>query len=302
MNLSATPSGIQASQLAREWSWITSSAPTGADQPRRCARWRKPGDPCREYGRVDRPVRVRQVHTVAPFWARSTAPTPTTVLIDNFDLATARQSELIAHRRRVGFVFQRFNLLPALTVIDNVIAPVLPKRTDFDKSERAAQLLTAVGLEARGHSLPSELSGGQQQRVAIARALMNRPRLLLADEPTGNLELNHRRGDPRAHRSTTNRARDDRRGGDTRPCSRLSRRPGHPFARRSNTPTRPDRCLAAPPRSSSPESTTCRTDPGPVVVHGDCGIGDDLGHERLDLAVAAPPKELSKQVGDHPLG
>lgn len=110
------------------------------------------------------------------------------VLIDDFDLATARQSELIAHRQRVGFVFQRFNLLPALTVVDNVIAPVLPKRTDFDKRERAVRLLAEVGLGARGHSLPSELSGGQQQRVAIARALINRPRLLLADEPTGNLD------------------------------------------------------------------------------------------------------------------
>lgn len=110
------------------------------------------------------------------------------VLIDDLDLARARQSELIAHRQRVGFVFQRFNLLPALTVVDNVIVPVLPKRTDFDKRERATQLLADVGLEARGHALPSELSGGQQQRVAIARALINRPRLLLADEPTGNLD------------------------------------------------------------------------------------------------------------------
>jgi putative ABC transport system ATP-binding protein len=96
--------------------------------------------------------------------------------------------ELAAYRRRVGFVFQRYNLLPALTVIDNVMAPVLPYRVDFDKQARARELLSIVGLAARADSLPSRLSGGQQQRVAIARALINRPPLVLADEPTGNLD------------------------------------------------------------------------------------------------------------------
>jgi putative ABC transport system ATP-binding protein len=88
----------------------------------------------------------------------------------------------------VGFVFQRFHLLPALTNQDNVAAPLLPYTTDFDKHERARDLLTMVGLEDRADSLPSKLSGGQQQRVAVARALVNRPSLLLADEPTGNLD------------------------------------------------------------------------------------------------------------------
>jgi putative ABC transport system ATP-binding protein len=96
--------------------------------------------------------------------------------------------ELAAHRRRVGFIFQRFNLLPALTVVDNVMAPVLPYRVDFDKEARARELLAAVGLAGRETSLPSRLSGGQQQRVAVARALINRPPLVLADEPTGNLD------------------------------------------------------------------------------------------------------------------
>jgi putative ABC transport system ATP-binding protein len=96
--------------------------------------------------------------------------------------------ELAAHRRRAGFVFQRFNLLPALTVLDNVLAPALPHRVDFDREERARELLAAVGLEGREASLPSRLSGGQQQRVAIARALINRPPVVLADEPTGNLD------------------------------------------------------------------------------------------------------------------
>jgi putative ABC transport system ATP-binding protein len=95
---------------------------------------------------------------------------------------------LDAHRRRIGFVFQRFHLLPALTVLDNVLVPVLPRKVDFDRKARALELLDAVGLAQRAGALPSELSGGQQQRVAIARALINRPTLLLADEPTGNLD------------------------------------------------------------------------------------------------------------------
>jgi putative ABC transport system ATP-binding protein len=92
------------------------------------------------------------------------------------------------YRRTVGFVFQRYNLLPALTALDNVIAPVLPYRTRWDKRERARELLAAVGLAGRERSLPARMSGGEQQRIAIARALINTPALLLADEPTGNLD------------------------------------------------------------------------------------------------------------------
>ncbi|MFJ9712783.1 ABC transporter ATP-binding protein [Streptomyces sp. NPDC101234] len=107
------------------------------------------------------------------------------VEIDGTELVSR---SLDAHRRRIGFVFQRFHLLPALTALDNVLAPVLPRRVDFDRRERGTELLEAVGLADRSDALPSQLSGGQQQRVAVARALVNRPGLLLADEPTGNLD------------------------------------------------------------------------------------------------------------------
>jgi putative ABC transport system ATP-binding protein len=110
------------------------------------------------------------------------------VVVDGRDLAGLSRRQLADHRRRLGFVFQRFHLLPALSVADNVIAPLLPVKTDFDKRARALELLAAVGLQGREHSLPSRLSGGEQQRVAIARALVNAPSLVLADEPTGNLD------------------------------------------------------------------------------------------------------------------
>jgi putative ABC transport system ATP-binding protein len=115
-------------------------------------------------------------------------PDSGTVLASGTDVTALRGAALAAYRRTVGFVFQRYNLLPALTALDNVIAPLLPYRTTFNKRERGRQLLSAVGLAGREQSLPAKMSGGEQQRVAIARALMNTPALLLADEPTGNLD------------------------------------------------------------------------------------------------------------------
>jgi putative ABC transport system ATP-binding protein len=111
-----------------------------------------------------------------------------TITSGGTDVTGLHGGALAAYRRTVGFVFQRYNLLPALTALDNVIAPVLPYRTAFNKRERGRQLLAAVGLAGREQSLPGRMSGGEQQRVAIARALINTPDVLLADEPTGNLD------------------------------------------------------------------------------------------------------------------
>jgi putative ABC transport system ATP-binding protein len=110
------------------------------------------------------------------------------ITVDGRDLGSMSETQRTRYRRGVGFVFQRFHLLPALTACDNVAAPVLPFRTGYDKRAKARDLLAAVGLKGREDDLPARLSGGQQRRVAIARALIGDPRLLLADEPTGNLD------------------------------------------------------------------------------------------------------------------
>ncbi len=115
-------------------------------------------------------------------------PDAGTLEVDGQAITGFGRRRLTAYRRRVGFVFQAYHLLSALTALDNVVVPLLPYRVDFDKAARARHLLEAVGLAGRENALPSQLSGGEQQRVATARALIGRPRLLLADEPTGNLD------------------------------------------------------------------------------------------------------------------
>ncbi len=113
------------------------------------------------------------------------------IWLDEIAVHRLRGSDAADFRRQqIGFVFQLFYLLPNLTALENVMAPLLPSRRklDFDLKRRAQELLESVGLGDRLGHPPARLSGGEQQRVAIARALVNRPKLVLADEPTGNLD------------------------------------------------------------------------------------------------------------------
>lgn len=115
-------------------------------------------------------------------------PTSGKVFIDGKDIFSMKDSSLTIFRRRnIGFIFQSFNLIPELNVEQNIIFPVL---LDYKKPDKKylEELLTVLNLKERRHHLPSQLSGGQQQRVAIGRALITQPSLILADEPTGNLD------------------------------------------------------------------------------------------------------------------
>ena len=117
------------------------------------------------------------------------APTSGRILIGGADITGLGEDDLARLRRStIGFVFQFFHLLPSLTALENVMVPMeIAGRND--PRSRARDLLAEVGLTDRGHQYPSQISGGEQQRIAIARALSNDPPILLADEPTGNLDL-----------------------------------------------------------------------------------------------------------------
>ena len=116
-------------------------------------------------------------------------PTSGRVIINGLNIAKLSDQTLCDMRReQIGFIFQTFNLLPTLTTIENVIVPMSPRGLTAEIRTRGMNVLKAVGLADRIEHTPMELSGGQQQRVAIARALVNNPKILLADEPTGNLD------------------------------------------------------------------------------------------------------------------
>ncbi|MCD4769045.1 MAG: ABC transporter ATP-binding protein [Bacteroidales bacterium] len=117
-------------------------------------------------------------------------PTAGVILVDAKDLSKFKSSEIIDFRmRNIGFVFQSYNLIPVLTAKENVeFIMNLQKWTKNDRDKRTMELLDAVGLGDRANSRPAQLSGGQQQRVAVARALASKPKFILADEPTANLD------------------------------------------------------------------------------------------------------------------
>ena len=117
-------------------------------------------------------------------------PTSGKYILNGTDVSKLEEDELAFQRNKeIGFVFQQFNLLPKSTAVDNVILPAIYAGMDSKtRTEKAVELLTELGLEDHLNKRPNQMSGGQQQRVAIARALMNNPELILADEPTGNLD------------------------------------------------------------------------------------------------------------------
>ena len=120
-------------------------------------------------------------------------PTEGDVWVNGVNTRTIKGNALADFRlEHIGFVFQAFNLIPVLTVLENVMLPLIPYRgrLDFNLEEQARNLVASVGLTDRFRHLPGQLSGGEQQRVALARALINTPKIILADEPTGNLDSN----------------------------------------------------------------------------------------------------------------
>ncbi len=117
-------------------------------------------------------------------------PTTGKILLDGVDISTLKDSHLARLRgKKIGFIFQFFNLHPTLTALENIELPmIITEKNKKERRRKALELLKAVGLENRADHLPSQLSGGEHQRIAIARALANDPEIILADEPTGNLD------------------------------------------------------------------------------------------------------------------
>jgi putative ABC transport system ATP-binding protein/lipoprotein-releasing system ATP-binding protein len=118
-----------------------------------------------------------------------TQPTSGRVLLEGVDIWKINDNHLSHLRnKKIGFIFQFASLIPTLNVRDNLKIPTIFQRTDFDTDRRSEELLEMIGLSNRFNAYPSQLSGGEQRRVALARSLMNRPDILLADEPTGDLD------------------------------------------------------------------------------------------------------------------
>ena len=116
-------------------------------------------------------------------------PTSGKVFVDGQDIFSLKDDALtIFRRRKIGFVFQSYNLVPVLNVYENIVLPIELDGNPIDKTY-VEEILSVLGLDAMQHRLPNQLSGGQQQRVAIARALATKPAIILADEPTGNLDI-----------------------------------------------------------------------------------------------------------------
>lgn len=115
-------------------------------------------------------------------------PTSGEVIIDNKDISTMKEEDLaIFRRRKIGFIFQYYNLIPSINVWENIVLPIGLDSRRVDK-DFVNDILDTLGLKEKKHNMPNTLSGGQQQRVAIARALASKPSIILADEPTGNLD------------------------------------------------------------------------------------------------------------------
>lgn len=115
-------------------------------------------------------------------------PTSGEVIIDNKYISTMKEEELaIFRRRKIGFIFQYYNLIPSINVLENIVLPIGLDSRRVDK-DFVNDILDTLGLKEKKHNMPNTLSGGQQQRVAIARALASKPSIILADEPTGNLD------------------------------------------------------------------------------------------------------------------
>ena len=161
-------------------------------------------------------------------------PSSGQVLVDGTDICALDQTKLaIFRRRQIGLIYQFYNLIPILNVEENITLPLLLDGRSLDEA-RLKEIVATLGLADRVRHLPNQLSGGQQQRVSIGRALINNPALVLADEPTGNLDSSQLQGDHRAAQALQPALPPDADRGDPRPRHRPAGRPHHLLRRRAH--------------------------------------------------------------------